>query len=136
MFGAASSGDQFTLKPSQNQSMFKTLDNIAKTLESGYANPAEQANFGFDIDRSIEALDRSAEKVAELRSTTGARLNSITAQHDVNDQVNLNMQTVRSKLEDVDLTAAITQLDQETTALQAAQQAFVKVQKLSLFDYL
>lgn len=136
VFGAASSGDQFTLKPSQNQSMFKTLDNIAKTLESGYANPAEQANFGFDIDRSIEALDRSAEKVAELRSTTGARLNSISAQHDVNDQVNLNMQTVRSKLEDVDLTAAITQLDQETTALQAAQQAFVKVQKLSLFDYL
>ena len=57
-------------------------------------------------------------------------------QRDVNDQVNLNLQTLRSKLEDVDLAKAITQLSQESTALTAAQQAFVKVQGLSLFNYL
>ena len=136
VFGAPNAGDQFTVKPSQNQSMFKTLGNIAGAFEKGYANSAEQANFGFDIDRTIEALDRSMEKVAELRSTTGARLNSIAAQRDVNDQVNLNLQTLRSKLEDVDLVKAITQLSQESTALSAAQQAFVKVQGLSLFNYL
>ncbi len=136
VFGVPNAGDQFTVKPSQNQSMFKTLGNIASTLEKGYANPAEQANFGFDIDRTIEALDRSAEKVAELRSTTGARLNSISSQRDVNDQVNLNLQTLRSHLEDVDLAKAITQLTQQNTALEAAQKAFVKVQGLSLFNYL
>ncbi len=136
VFGAANTGDQFTIKPSQNQSMFKTLGNIAGAFEKGYANPAEQANFGFDIDRTIEALDRSMEKVGELRSTTGARLNSITSQRDVNDQVNLNLQTLRSKLEDVDLAKAITELSQQSSALQAAQQAFVKVQGLSLFNYL
>ena len=136
IFGAPASGDQFTVKPSQNQSMFQTLGKIAATLETGYANAAEQANFGFDIDRVLEALDRSLEKVGELRSTTGARLNNVTAQHEINDQLNLNLETLRSKLEDVDLAKAITQLTQDSTALQAAQQAFVKVQGLSLFNYL
>ena len=136
VFGVPNSGDQFTVTPSLNQSMFKTLGNIAATLETGYANVAAQANFGFDIDRALEALDRSLEKVGELRSTTGARLNSVSAQRDVNDQINLNLETLRSKLEDVDLAKAITQLTQDTTALEAAQKAFVKVQSLSLFDYL
>ena len=136
IFGAPNSGDQFTVKPSLNQSMFKTLGNIATALETGYNNAAEQANFGFDIDRSLEALDRSLEKVGELRATTGARLNSVSAQRDINDQNHLNLETLRAKLEDVDLTKAITQLTQDTTALQAAQQAFVKVQGLSLFNYL
>lgn len=136
IFGAPNGGDQFTVTPSQNQSMFKTLGNIATALETGYGNAAAQANFGFDIDRSIEALDRSLEKVGELRATTGARLNSVSAQRDINDQNHLNLETLRSKLEDVDLTKAITQLTQDTTALQAAQQAFVKVQGLSLFNYL
>ncbi len=136
IFGAPKSGDQFTVKPSQNQSMFQTLGNIATTLETGYANAAEQANFGFDIDRALEAMDRSLEKVGELRSTTGARLNSVSAQHDVNDQLNLNLESLRSKLEDVDLAEAITQLTQDSTALEAAQKAFVKVQALTLFEYL
>ena len=136
VFGVPNSGDQFTVTPSLNQSMFKTLGNIAATLETGYANVAAQANFGFDLDRALEALDRSLEKVGELRSTTGARLNSVSAQRDVNDQINLNLETLRSKLEDVDLAKAITQLTQDTTALEAAQKAFVKVQSLSLFDYL
>ncbi len=136
VFGAAATGDEFTVEPSQNQSMFVTMGDIATVLETGYANPTEQANFGFDIDRAIEAMNRSMEKVAELRSTTGARLNSISAQRDVNDQLNLTLQRLRSNLEDVDLVSAITSLTQQTTALEAAQQAFVKVQNLTLFDYI
>ena len=136
IFGVPNSGDQFTAKPSRNQSMFQTLGMIAATLETGYSNAAEQANFGFDIDRSIEALDRALEKVGELRSTTGARLNNVSAQHEINEQLTLNLETLRSKLEDVDLAKAITQLTQDSTALEASQQAFVKVQGLSLFNYL
>lgn len=136
IFGVPNSGDQFTAKPSRNQSMFQTLGMIAATLETGYNNAAAQANFGFDIDRSLEALDRSLEKVGELRATTGARLNNVSAQHEINEQLNLNLETLRSKLEDVDLAKAITGLTQDSTALQAAQQAFVKVQDLSLFNYL
>ncbi len=54
----------------------------------------------------------------------------------MNDQLNLTLQRLRSTLEDVDLVSAITSLTQQTTALEAAQQAFVKVQNLTLFNFI
>ena len=39
-------------------------------------------------------------------------------------------------VDNIDLTAAISDLARETTALEAAQAAFVRVQDLSLFNYL
>jgi flagellar hook-associated protein 3 FlgL len=116
--------------------MFTTFNDIARRLETGYANPSQRAGFGFDIDRAIENLDQAMEKVAELRATTGARLNTVSAQRATNEDANVNLQTLRSRLEDVDLTEAISILARETTALQAAQQSFVRVQGLTLFNFL
>jgi len=41
-----------------------------------------------------------------------------------------------SKVQDTDYTTAVTQLSQEQVSLQAAQQSFALVSKLSLFQYL
>lgn len=136
VFGAPDAGDEFLVTPSANQSMFATVRDIAVALETGFETPAGQARFGFDLDRSIENLDQAMEKVAELRATTGARLNTIDAQREANEDASLNLETLRSNLEDVDLTAAISDLARETTALEAAQAAFVRVQDLSLFNFL
>jgi flagellar hook-associated protein 3 FlgL len=46
------------------------------------------------------------------------------------------MQTALSSLQDIDYASAISQLNQQTVALQASQQAYAQVQKLSLFNYL
>jgi len=46
------------------------------------------------------------------------------------------MKTVLSATEDVDYAEAITQLNQQSVSLQAAQQTFSQVKKLSLFNYL
>jgi flagellar hook-associated protein 3 FlgL len=136
VFGAPAAGDEFSVRPSEYQSMFTTFNDIARRLETGYANPSQRAGFGFDIDRAIENLDQAMEKVAELRATTGARLNTVSAQRATNEDANVNLQTLRSRLEDVDLTEAISILARETTALQAAQQSFVRVQGLTLFNFL
>ncbi|MCB1747395.1 MAG: flagellar hook-associated protein FlgL [Gammaproteobacteria bacterium] len=136
VIGAPQAGDEFSIRPSANQSMFATVKDIAQALETDFQDPAGAARFGFDMDRAIEDLDQAMEKVAELRSSTGARLNTIEAQRNNNEDSGINLQTLRSNLEDVDLTAAISKLAQQTTALEAAQAAFVRVQDLSLFDYL
>ena len=136
VFGVPSTGDEFTLRPSRNQSMFETLNNIAQTLETDFNTPEETARFGFEIDRSIEDLDEALEQVGQIRATAGARLNSIESQRNVNADIEINLQNLRSNLEDVDFAAAISQLVQETTALEAAQAAFVRVQGLSLFNFL
>ncbi len=116
--------------------MFATLRDIAIALETPALDAAGDARFGFDIDRALENLDQAMEKVAELRATTGARLNSIDAQRRSNEDNKLNLETMRSRLEDVDLAQAISSLARETTALEAAQASFVRIQDLSLFNYL
>ncbi|MEQ8663686.1 MAG: flagellar hook-associated protein FlgL, partial [Gammaproteobacteria bacterium] len=136
VFGEPAAGDEFSVAPSANQSMFATLDNIATALETGFANPAGQARFGFDLDRAIEDLDQGMEKLGALRATTGARLNTLDAQRTTNEDLGLNLRTLRSSLEDVDLVGAISNLARETQALEAAQAAFVRVQDLSLFNFL
>ena len=136
VFGTPAAGDQFTAKPSQHQSMFQTLDTLATTLATGFGNPSAQAAFGFNMDRALEDIDQALGKTSVLRSAVGARLNSITAQSDVNVQAKINLEALRSKLEDVDLSQAISALSQETLSLQAAEQSFVKIQGLSLFNYI
>jgi len=136
VFGAPAAGDAFRVEPSANQSMFATVRDLATALETPFFDAAGQARFGFDLDRSIEDIDQALEKVAELRATTGARLNTVDAQRRNNEDMDINLQTLRSRLEDVDLTVAISQLAQESSALEAAQAAFVRVQGLSLFNFL
>ncbi len=136
LFGLPDAGDEFLLRPSRNQSMFDTLNTIAGTMETDFANPASATRFGFDMDRSIEDLNQAIEHVAQIRATAGARLNTIEGQREVHADVALNLQILRSKLEDVDLAEAISLLVQETTALEAAQASFVRVQGLTLFNFL
>jgi flagellar hook-associated protein 3 FlgL len=46
------------------------------------------------------------------------------------------MQTLLSATQDLDFTEAISRFNLQTVSLQAAQQAFAKVQDLSLFKFL
>ncbi len=136
VFGAPATGDEFTVSPSRYHSVFATLQDIAVALETDFDTDAEAARFGSDIDRSLENLDQALEKLGELRASTGARLNTIEAQRNLHEDFGLNLQNLRSDIEDVDLAAAISLLTQQSTALEAAQAAFVRIQGLSLFNFL
>ncbi len=136
LFGEAVGGDEILVTPSANQSMFDTVRNIALALERGYDDAESRARFGFDMDRSIEGLNRSIDRVSELRAVAGSRINAIEVQRTANEDFGLNLETLRSEIADVDFTAVISDLARESTALEAAQSAFVRVQQLSLFNYL
>ena len=72
----------------------------------------------------------------EFRADAGHRLARLETQLDINADAQLSLQTMASKIEDLDLTEALTRLNLQMTALQAAQQSYVKVQGLSLFNFL
>jgi flagellar hook-associated protein 3 FlgL len=74
--------------------------------------------------------------VIEAKTSVGGRLNAIEEQKTVNEDLKLNLETHRSEEQDLDYTSAISRFEAQMTALQAAQQAFVKVKGLSLFNYL
>ena len=46
------------------------------------------------------------------------------------------MKTTLSQMEDLDYTEAITKMNKDMLALEAAQSSFAKISQLSLFDYI
>lgn len=88
------------------------------------------------ISTDIGDLDLAAQRIIEVRSSVGDRLNAVENQKSMNDAFNLQMKSVLSDIQDLDYTEAISRFNTQTQVLQAAQQAFAKVQNLSLFNFL
>jgi flagellar hook-associated protein 3 FlgL len=70
------------------------------------------------------------------RASVGTRLNALDRQEEINSDSILNTKTVLSATEDLDYAEAVSRFNQQTVSLQAAQQIFTQVKKLSLFNYL
>lgn len=98
--------------------------------------------FMTDLDTSgystttLSRLDSAIESVSSTRTSIGSRMNAIESQRNANDSFSLELQTMRSNLSDLDYTEAISRFEQQLLALQASQQSFVKIEGLSLFNYL
>ena len=72
----------------------------------------------------------------DARTRIGTRQNAVEQQREINDSSQFSMTTTLSQIEDLDYAEAITQLNLQSAGLQAAQQVYVKVQGLSLFNFL
>ncbi len=88
------------------------------------------------VDRYMNDITEAMGKVSDIHSLVGARMNAIDEQVEVNADIKLALEAHLSSVEDLDYTEAIINFNRQTIALQAAQQAYVKVQGLSLFNYL
>ncbi|MCW8944691.1 MAG: flagellar hook-associated protein FlgL [Sedimenticola sp.] len=114
-----------TAPVTSKQSIFETLDLLATELEAGNS-----------VDRYITDVGLALDNIIEIRTTVGGRLNAIEEQQTVNEDLKLILETHRSKEQDLDYAEAIARFESQMVALQAAQQAYVKVKSLSLFNYL
>ena len=131
--------DVFTIKASRHQDIFTSLQQLVDDLE---APPNEEnelsllAQLSQKVGNTLANIAQSQESIINTRTGIGARLNSIESQENQNFAQSNQLLKVRSDLIDLDYAEAISQLNFQMTALQAAQQSFAQVQQLSLFDYL
>jgi flagellar hook-associated protein 3 FlgL len=123
--GVPNVADEFLVGPSRNQSVFSTIGRAQRDMSIDLTSAELGAEFAFNLDRALGDIDLALDS-----------LSSVRAQISTNADVSLQLQTVKSKLEDVDIAEAISRLSRQTQALEAAQQAFVRIQGLSLFNYL
>jgi flagellar hook-associated protein 3 FlgL len=107
------------------QSVFATLEQFIVDLN---ANAPSQA--------SLNDLDNALEHLLEVRARAGSRLNGVETQKDENDAFLLQLREALSGVEDLDYAEAVTRFNQQLLTLQAAQQTYVKMQGLSLFNFL
>lgn len=103
----------------------EVLYRLATTLESGNGYPD-----------AITDIDSAFTNVFNTRAKIGARMNAIDDQKSANAAFDLAVADVKSTLEDLDYAEAISRFNQQLTALQASQQSFMKIQDLSLFNFI
>lgn len=134
--GDPADGDSFEIAPSTRQGMFGMLQDIAFALSTADDSPVGVAAVNNAMGRALNNLDQSIGHVLGVRSEIGVRMNRVESQQSLNEDFNLQLESTLSNLQDLDYAEAISELNLQLTALQAAQQAYVRVQGLSLFNYL
>ena len=139
--GEPAGGDEFSIsvgadEHSEKRSVLDTVRMLREALE----NPDDSANGklerGDQLSISVQNLDNAMNKVLGVQTSLGARLNVIESTQLENDEASLINTTVQSGLADLDYAEALSRLSMESIVLQAAQQSFVKVSGLSLFNFL
>lgn len=134
--GDPAAGDIFTVAPSSYQDIFSTVNNIITAFETQISGPVDMANLNNDVNRFLTDVDQGLENLYIMRSGVGSRLNAIDSQKQLNETQSININENISNLNDLDYVEAITRLNQQMAGLQAAQQSYVRVNNLSLFNYL
>jgi len=134
--GTPVAGDSYTIAPSGSKDVFSTLSDIADALEAPNGSAHDASVITERLGRAIENLDQASGRIVDIRARIGARLNTAGDQKSLNGSVAVDIKGQLGDVQNVDYPSAISALNLQTTALQAAQAAYVKVQGLSLFNYL
>lgn len=143
--GSPQAGDTFAITGNNSaapiptariQSAFQTLIDVRDALLGDNETPQGRAIANTALNQSLENLDRNLARVSLARTDVGVRLNRIDGQVDLNSAFNLQLESTLADLESLDYAEAISELELQILALQAAQQSFVKTTGITLFNYL
>lgn len=107
------------------QDVFTTLYTLATDLEANSPN-----------SNSITEIDNAIDNMLGTQARIGARLNTIDREESVNAAYSIQLEATRSSVRDLDVVQAASDLNRQSAVLEAAQLSFVRIQGLSLFNFL
>ena len=125
--------DGQTIQATESAKTIFDLGNGDNTLAM-LSRMAATLNGGGDV--ALDSLSQAVDQVANVQASVGSRSARVDLQQQLLTTANTDRADLRGKLEQVDVTDAIVQLQQMMTALSASQASFTKLSQLSLFDYL
>ena len=133
--GNALPGDDFVLTPQQDISIFDTVKSAIDWMNQGTTalNPVQH---NVDYDEILGQLEQALHHMTSRRVDAGVRLSLIDVQESNHLDAELHIAKGRSNIEDIDFAKAVATFEQSQVSLQAAQQSFVQIKSLSLFNYL
>jgi flagellar hook-associated protein 3 FlgL len=134
--GTPATNDTFTIQPSRKQDLFKTLDKLATALETSASTPTQAEQLRQTLGAGLSELDLGFDHLTGVRAKLGARMNALDDQQNTNGNFAVHLKKTISEIGDLDYAEAATRLSRETLVLQAAQQSFIKIEGLSLFNYM
>jgi flagellar hook-associated protein 3 FlgL len=131
--GTPAAGDQFTVAPAGTASMFSTLSSLVAALNSTTLNSGQLTT---QLDAASQQLGNAVNNLDDVQASVGARINAVSSAQSGAQSTQTTLQTSVSQLSDTDYAAATTQLSTEEIALQAAEESYASLSKLSLFNYI
>ena len=134
--GSPNNGDSYQINRSVRQDVFQSVQAIANALLAGSNTSAKSSKLVNDLGQSISTMDQALEHLQSRRTIVGNRLQALDTRANENADGLLRLERQTSELNDLDFAEAVSRLNLQTTALQAAQQSYIKIQGLSLFNYL
>ena len=138
MAGAPNVGDTFNINPAGTTDVFSVISDLVLAAEKPYqkTDAATRAAFDEQLGFALSNMQASMDNILKYQANYGSRMKEAEDLQSAGSDRNLQYKTTLSRLEDVDLTQAISDLTQTETALTAAQQSFSMVSRLSLFNYI
>lgn len=88
------------------------------------------------IQQGIADLTQMHNSLTLSQAQNGSDQVVVSSQLDVLEETALRLKSTLSDIEDLDYAEAVTRMNQEMMALEAAMGSFSKISKLSLFDYI
>lgn len=131
-------GDEFTVQPQfqEQRSILNTISRLRQALESSPTSPAGNLAIRNEVAIGLTNLDNGIGQVLEVQTEIGARLNLIDTTEVDNEDVTLVNKAVQADLRELDYAEALSRLSFQTIVLEAAQQSYVKIAGLNLFNQL
>ena len=108
----------------------KRLFDIIETFENSLRNG------GTNLDQTIKNLLNAHTHIVETNSNVGGKINMLTKRAESNEAVKIEILSELSSLQDTDLAAAITDINQLMLTKDATQQIYAKISQQSLFDFI
>ena len=134
--GTPANADAYQINASSKQDIFSTVLAIAQVLEAGTETSASYSKQANDLGQALNTIDQASVHVQSKRTSVGNNLQGLDVRNNENAEALLRTQKQISELEDLDYAEAVTELNLRSVALQAAQQSYIKIQGLSLFNFL
>jgi flagellar hook-associated protein 3 FlgL len=133
--GIPAAGDQFIVQPGATSSVFQVAQDLITALQ---APPQQgQATSPYTqqlIQNAITNLDAAENSVASAEASLGSGLAEIKAVQNQDGTQSTNAQSELSNLQSANLPQVLSNYSTGVTALQAAEEAFAKIQNLTLFS--
>ncbi len=134
--GEPEAGDSFAIETGDQQSIFGTMEKMIAGLETHANTPEGRKALEDTIDQGLANLQNAEDRATQIQAGVGTRLNTVDSTMSFLKDSDVLAQETLSDLEDVDYAEAISRLTQQNFTLQAAQQSFARISRLSLFDAL
>jgi flagellar hook-associated protein 3 FlgL len=134
--GTPAAGDSFTVQPGASTSLFQTVQDLITALGMPQDSGSQTAQAQQALQNVIANVNGAQTNVLSAQATLGSNLAEIQSVASETSAQSSDATTAMSDLQSANLPQVLANYSEGVTALQASEEAFAKVQNLTLFQYL